>query len=91
VRFRITRHSGHTPPDDALDRLLAHLGPMRESVSFSKVGPEIWANYQADAPVSMTQDERTDIGRRAVLEVVIEVCDQTPGLTSDWFAVSAAR
>jgi hypothetical protein len=91
VRFKITYHSGHKPPEGALDLLAQRLGPRREDVSFVKVGTEIWATEAADAPVSMTQDERTDIGRRAVLAVVREVCDAAPDLNSDWFAVSSGR
>jgi len=37
----------------------------------------------------MERDERSEIGRRAVLDVVFEACDQTPELHRDWFAVSA--
>jgi hypothetical protein len=91
MRFKITRHSGHTLPEDALELLTQRLGARRDEVSFAKVGAQIWATWQADAPVSMTHDERADIGRRAVLEVVCDVCDGVPGLMSDWFAVSPER
>jgi hypothetical protein len=91
VRFKITRHSGFAPPDDALELLTQRLGARREDVSFSKVGEEIWAMLEADAPVSMTHDERVDIGRRTVLGVVREVCEGVPELKSDWFAVSSER
>lgn len=91
MRFKITRHSGFAQPDDAIDLLLQRLGANRDSVSFAKVGGEIWATLEADAPVSMTSDERAAIGRGAVLEVVREVCDGAPGLKSDWFAVSSER
>ncbi len=90
MRFKITRHSGYRPPDDALDLLLTRLGPKREEVTFAKVGAEIWATLEADAPVAMTHDERADIGRRAVLSVVHEACEGAAGLNSDWFAVSSA-
>lgn len=88
MRFKITCHSGYSPPEDALDRLLERLGPRREDVSFTKVGAEIKAMLDEDAPVSMTRDERVDIGRRGVLAVVTDTCESTPGLRSDWFAVS---
>jgi hypothetical protein len=91
MRFKITLHSGHKSPEDSLDLLAKRLGPRREDVSFAKVGNEIWATLEADAPVSMTQDERDDIGRRAVLEVMTEACDAAPELNSDWFAVSSGR
>jgi len=91
MRFKITYHSGHKPPENALDLLAQQLGVRREEVSFVKVGAEIWATLEADAPVSMTQDERADIGRRAVLEVVRDVCEGASDLDSDWFAVSSGR
>jgi hypothetical protein len=89
VQFRITPHSALAPPPDALELLWEHLGAYYEDVSFARVGPEIVATTGEDAPVSMTVDERVDIGRRAVLDVVREVCEGAPGLRSDWFAVSS--
>lgn len=88
MRFRITHHSGFAAPADALDRLSARVGPRRDGVSFAKVGHEIRAMTSEDAPVSMTRDERIEIGRRAVLDLVREVCEGAPELKSDWFAVS---
>jgi hypothetical protein len=78
-------------PDDAIELLLQRLGPNRDQASFAKVGAEIWVTLEADAPVSMTHDERADIGRRAVLEVVRDVCDGAAELRSDWYAVSSER
>jgi hypothetical protein len=89
VRFRIARHSAFKPPEDALELLWQRLGTSREEVSFAKVGSEIKASVGDDAPVSMTHDERSDIGRRKVLEIVTDVCELAPELKSDWFAVSA--
>jgi hypothetical protein len=91
VKFRITRHSGHSAPADALDLLLQRLGAKRGEVSFAKVGGEIRAAWGKDAPVSMTRDERLDIGRRAVLDIVRDVCERAPELRLEWFAVSAQR
>ena len=91
MRFKITRHSGFSPPEDAIELLTQRLGARRDDVSFAKVGAQIWATWQADAPVSMTQDERADIGRRTVFQVVCDVCEGVPGLKSDWFAVSPER
>jgi len=91
VQFRITPHSGYAPPADALDLLWERLGARRDGVSFTKVGVEIRATTGEDAPVSMTSDERAEIGRRAVLDVVRDICDGVPELRSDWFAVSAAH
>jgi hypothetical protein len=89
VRFRITPHSALAPPEDALELLWQQLGPSREEVSFVKEDAEIVATTDEDPPVSMTRDERDEIGRRAVLDVVREVCELAPDLRSDWFAVSS--
>ena len=91
MRFKITRHSGFPAPEDALDQLVQRLGARRNGIAFAKVGAEIWATLEVDAPVSMTHDERADIGRHAVLDVVREICDGTAELQSDWFAVSSER
>lgn len=88
MKFRITCHSGFEPPADALELLWQQLGADRDDVSFTKAGTEIRATVGEDAPVSMTRDERAEIGRRAVLDVVLGVCEQAPELKSDWFAVS---
>jgi hypothetical protein len=91
VQFRITHHSGFAAPADALDLLCARLGAQRDGVSFAKVGKQVSVVTQEDAPVSMTSDERLEIGRRAVLDLVRDVCDGAPELESDWFAVSPER
>jgi hypothetical protein len=91
MRFRITRHTTASPPEDALDLLTSRIGKRRDDVCFARVGGEIRASFDRDEPVAMTQDERTDVGRRAVLEIVEEVCDRAPELKLDWFAVSPAR
>jgi hypothetical protein len=91
VEVRITRHSGAAPPADALDLLLQRLGAKRGEVSFAKVGNEIRATASDDPPVSMTRDERADIRRRLVLDIVLGVCEQSAELESDWFAVRSGE
>jgi len=91
VRFRITRHSTGSPPEEALELLAERIGPRRSGVSFARVGREIRANIKRDDPVSMTSDERVDIARREVLDIVAEVCTPDSGLKLDWYAVSPAR
>jgi hypothetical protein len=39
----------------------------------------------------MMRDEREDFARAAVLEIVREVCERSPELKFDWFAVSMHR
>jgi hypothetical protein len=89
VKFKITRHSGSSSPPDALDLLLQRLGPKRDDVSFAKVGREIQATWGKEVPIE--QDERVEIGRRAVLDVVRDACELAPELRLEWFAISARR
>jgi hypothetical protein len=89
VQFRITSHSGFTLPPGALELLLGQLGESRDDFSFALVGSEIQASSAEDAPVSMTRDERAEIGRRTILEFLSDACEGTPELSMDWFAVSS--
>jgi hypothetical protein len=94
VTFRITFHSGFAAPADALELLWQQLDGNQDDfrfdddVRFAKVDPEIRATWKDDAPSSLERYEREEIGRRAVLDIVCEVCAGAPGLESDWFAVS---
>lgn len=91
VEFKITNHSGSSAPEDALDLLYEQLEGMRGSIRFVKRGAEIRTMLRGDTPVSMESDEREEIGRREVLDIVREICDKAPQLKLDWFAVSARR
>ncbi|HEX4466742.1 MAG TPA: hypothetical protein VH025_06105, partial [Solirubrobacteraceae bacterium] len=91
MKFRITPHRTAGPPEQAIELLSERLNGRREDVMFARVGTELRANVDRDEPVSMTSDERREIGRRAVLEIIGEVCERTPALKFDWYAVSAAR
>jgi len=91
VTFRITLHSGFAAPADALELLWQQLDGSQDDVRFEKVDPEIRATWKEDAPSSLERYEREEIGRRAVLDIVCEVCAGAPELESDWFAVSILR
>jgi hypothetical protein len=91
VEFRITRHSGSGSSADALDLLWQRLGPKRDGVSFAKVGGEIRVKTPDDSPASMTWDERADIRRRVVSDIVRGVCEPAAELEWNWFAVSSGR
>jgi len=91
VEFRISLHSGFAAPANALELLSEQLGASRDGARFATTGTEIRASLTEDGPVSMERDEREDIGRRAVLEIVREVCERAPVLEPDWFAVSTRR
>ena len=94
MEFRITLHAGPKSPArpaDALDLLWERLGSRQDQASFAKVGSEIRATWGNDAPASVEWDERSELGREALLDIVIDVCERAPQLKSDWFAVSARR
>ena len=91
MNFRITRHSGWAAPENALDLLWERLGPRREEASFVRGRSAIRATWGIDIPMAMERDEREELGRSAVLEIVRGVCEQAPELKSDWFAISAVR
>lgn len=92
VTFRITLHSGFSAPAQALDLLWERLdASRREDARFSRVGAEIRATWKEDAEISMERDQREEIGRRAVFDIVSGICEREPELESDWFAVSTRR
>jgi hypothetical protein len=91
VTFGITRHSGFGAPEDALDLLWERLAAEHEEASFVKGRTEIRATWGIDIPVAMERDEREELGRIAILDIVRSACEQAPPLRSDWFAVSARR
>jgi hypothetical protein len=90
MSFKVTRHATAQPPQDALERLGERIPVRTEEVVFSKVGGQITARLDGDEEIAMTRDERIDRGRRVVLEAVAEVCERTPELRVDWFAVTPA-
>jgi hypothetical protein len=90
MRFRVTRHTAVKPPEGVLSLLSEHIPARREDVIFSRGGSEISARLDRDESVRMTADERIEIGRRAVLEAVGEVCKHSADLDAEWFAVSPA-
>ena len=94
VVYRITPHLGSPRPRwdaEAMDLLWRRLDLSRGDTSFSKVGPEITATWQLDAPFPVERDEVIELGRLAVLEIVRDVCRRAPELEFEWFAVSPSR
>ena len=91
MTFGITLHAGSAAPVDALDLLWQRLEGKRDDARFDRVGVEISATWEEDVSSSMERDEREEVGRRAVLDIVRDVCERAAELESDWFAVSALR
>jgi len=88
--FRVMRHAAMTPPDRAMVLLSERIPKRCEDVCFSISGDEIRASLDGDESVSVTRDERVEIGRRAVLDALEEVCEREPTLALDWYAVAPA-
>ncbi len=88
MKFKITIHARSGAPPDAMDLLWERLGTKRDDVGFSRPGVAIIATWMSEAPVTMERDERKDVGRRAVWDIVNDVCEGAPGLRASWFAVS---
>jgi hypothetical protein len=91
MRFRVTKHAAVKSPDGVLSLLSERIPARRGDVVFSLRGREIQARLDRDDSVWMTEDERIEIGRDAVIEAVGEVCKGSPELKLDWYAVSPAR
>ncbi len=88
MTFRITRHSGYAAPTNALELLLRRLGARREQVLFEMVGSEIRARWGNEDGDSASRETKAEIGRWEVFEMVRDVCERSPELETDWFAVS---
>ncbi|HMH47335.1 MAG TPA: hypothetical protein VK538_06415 [Solirubrobacteraceae bacterium] len=88
MKFRIARHSGFAPPADALELLLRRLGARRGELTFAMDGDAITAISEAREAEVSTRDERAEAERRAIVDLLVDVCKDAPELQSDWFAVS---
>jgi hypothetical protein len=79
-----------TPPDRAMGLLSERIPKRCEEVRFSVSGDEIGASIDSDESVSMAREERVELGRRAVLDALEQVCERAPELRLDWYAVAPA-
>jgi len=87
MRFRITTHSGHPAPPEALDRLIGELGERRGRARFRKVGPEIRVVWGGSEEAGWDRPERIELERTELLRLLAERCRASDGLQLDWFAV----
>jgi len=91
VKFAITPHAGSGAPPDALDRLWDRLPARSEEAKFKRTARDIQATLLQDEPVATESDVREELGRRTLLGILEEVCEGSPGLRFDWYAVAASR
>jgi hypothetical protein len=74
-----------------MELLLRRLGHRRDDVSFAMVGGDVVADSEQEEGDRETREARIEACRRAVFDIVDEVCESSPELESDWFAVSYAE
>jgi hypothetical protein len=71
-----------------MELLLRRLGARRDELTFAMDGDAITAISEEHEGDSSTRDERIEMERRAIVDLLVDVCDGAPELESDWFAVS---
>ena len=89
MEFRITTHAGYGAPVEAIESLWPHLQAADiEDAAFAKGHDDIRASWGYGEASQAIREEVKERERRAVLEAVCEVCDRTPGLEPDWYAIA---
>jgi hypothetical protein len=71
-----------------MELLLRRLGARRDELTFAMDGGAIMAISEEHEGDSSTREERIEMERRAIVDLLVDVCDDAPELESDWFAVS---
>lgn len=71
-----------------MELLLRRLGARRGELTFAMDGDAITAISEAREAEASTRDERGEAERRAIVDLLVDVCKGAPELESDWFAVS---
>ena len=90
--FRITTHSGHGAPADAIESLWSILQATSvEDAAFAMGHDEILATCSYDEGRRVRQEELMEPRRRELLEAVCELCERGSGLESDWYAIAPVR
>jgi hypothetical protein len=88
LRFKITDHSGHSAPSDAVDQLWAHWPAQTADVQASRRGPDIHIIYGHHEVAAAHRPEQVERERVEVLDLVLEICEKHRGLRLDWYAVA---
>ncbi len=89
MNVTIKRHAAaYKPPPDAIALLWGALeGVRHEQLSFVRAGDRITARAR-DQPAGVDNDEWRERCRRSALSIVADVCERTPALELDWFAIA---
>lgn len=73
-----------------MELLLRRLGHRCDDVTFAIADGQIVASSEREEGDREVREGRIEVDRRAVFDIVDEVCKASPELESDWFAVSYA-
>jgi hypothetical protein len=90
LRFRITKHSGHGAPLDAVELLWARWPSRLPDVQATKRGQEIHLLYGQNEPIE-ARPEHVERERLEVLDLVLEICERHREIRLDWYAVAPPR
>lgn len=90
MTFKVTKHGSSSPPPNALELLGELIAGRREEAFFKRATGHISARIDTDDGIGRNRSEETEIARLKVLEIIGEVCERTPGLKLDWYAVRPA-
>ena len=88
--FKVTKHGSGSPPENAVELLGELIAGRREEAIFKSAGNHISARIVSENEIGRTRSEETEVGRLRVLEIISDVCERTPGLKLDWYAVRPA-
>lgn len=87
MRFRITMHSGHDAPPDALAQLMERLAGERAKGRFYKVGSEIRVTWGREQATGWDRPELLELERDELLGLLRKTCRTAPELQLGWYAV----
>ncbi len=88
LRFKVTIHSGHGAPADAIESLWERWPARISEATAVRRGPEIHVNYGSYDGTGPAREQRAAAERIEVLDLVREICERDTELKLAWYAVA---
>jgi hypothetical protein len=88
LRFKITIHSGHGAPPDAVDLLWERWATRIPEVTATRNGAHIAVTYGTFDGSAPAREARLVAARLELLDHVREICEMHPELRLSWYAVA---
>jgi hypothetical protein len=88
LRFKITIHSGHGAPSDAVDLLWSRWPAGIPEATATRIGPHIAVSYGNYDGSGVGREARLAAERLEVLGHLREICERHPELRLSWYAVA---